>query len=172
MKNSDRMTESVFKKNPDGEGWLYFPNGIFSKGRVIKNIKTKEKIFNFRKNMDMYGKILGLLIFIISVKLDNLFIIAVYLLGLFLVEYFVIKELPVSNHKLKLSEVMSVIAKDLPSWFYKILYALSGILLALSISLPFIFKELHSVLLLVSLFGFGISVIGFIIGANLKKLIA
>ena len=172
MKNSDRMTESVFKKNPDGEGWLYFPNGIFSKGRVIKNIETKEKIFNFRKNMDKYGKILGLIIFIISVKLDNLFLIAVYLLGLFVLEYFVIKELPVSNHKLKLTEVMSVIAEGLPSWFYKFIYALSGILLALSISLPFMFKELFSVLILISLFGFGISVIGFIIGAKLKNIMA
>ena len=98
--------------------------------------------------MDKYGKILGLIIFIISVKLDNLFLIAVYLLGLFVLEYFVIKELPVSNHKLKLTEVMSVIAEGLPSWFYKFIYALSGILLALSISLPFMFKELFSVIII------------------------
>jgi len=31
----DSMAEAAFKENPDGEGWLYYPNGILSKGCIV-----------------------------------------------------------------------------------------------------------------------------------------
>jgi hypothetical protein len=123
------LADGAFKENPDGEGWLYYPNGIISKGRLVASEETKKKLHNFQKRMYMFGLPFGA-IYGLSLDLDNVnyysFLVpAVILLLVIIRQQFLIKNLPVSTIKLGYKESVSAGLKGLPVWYIYLLYVLS-----------------------------------------------
>jgi hypothetical protein len=167
----DSLAESSFKENPEGEGWLYYPNGILSKGRIVKNTLYKEKLFKFQKRMYMVflpsGVLYGLSIDTASFNLYSLlfplFIIAVT----FLRQYWLTKDLPISKIKLKYKEATTKAVKGLPSWYLYLLFISSVLVIIFGLFSPLIFNKPYSetVFLTTSFLGMGITgmVLGFLV---------
>ena len=174
MKYFDAIAESAFKQNPDGEGWLYYPNGAFGKGRIVNDIETKKKLFKFHKNLYMFGLPIGALLGFSFVgdftEVSNRFILGVFLLGIFLLQYLKVKNLAISNHKLKFKEAASVGLQGLPKWYHKLLYTFSGLAIVLGMSMPIIFNKSYNEIMPIILISLGIGVLAFVIAVMVQKL--
>lgn len=150
----DTITEIAFKKGDNGET-IYFPNGIFSKGRLVENPERKEKLFKYHKRLNkyflpfsvLYGVLIGLSG---ETSLTGFMPIIIIAILIFIRQRILIKGLPVHNQKLTLKETSSSASKAFhPAiLILMIVNGLAAILLSLSI--PFILdKPLNEILSLV-----------------------
>ncbi len=142
------IAESAFKENPNGEGWLYYPNGILSKGRLVIDPEYKDKLFKFQKRMYMFILPLGIL-YGLALDLSNLALSDFYLLGIllspvYLRQYFLVKKLPKSNIKLKAKEAFSTASKGFSNYYFYFMYFSSIFLIAMGLSTPLLFNKTYS----------------------------
>ena len=172
MKYFNSIAESAFKNNPNGEGWLFYTNGILSKGRVVTDIDTKEKLFKFQKKIYIYGLSSFCLLGLICdfSKMSHFFILALLFLGLLLLQYLKIRNLPISNHKLKFKEAAAVGLQGLPNWYHKLLYIFSATSIVLGLSLPIIFSKPYSEVMPLTLISLGIGILAFVTAVMVQKL--
>lgn len=168
MKYFESLAESAFKENPDGEGWLYYPNGILSKGRIVTNKLYKEKLFKFQKRMYMFLLPLGIL-YGLSIDTKNfdvyslllpLFIITI----IFLKQYWLTKDLPISRVKLKYREATTKAAKGLPKWYFYLLFISSILVIAFGLFSPLIFNKPYSETIFLTSAFLGMGIIGITLG--------
>jgi len=169
----DSLADSAFKKNPQGEGWLYYPDGILSKGRIVVDKDYKEKLFRFQKRMYMYLFPLGIFYGLgLGVDIFNIYHIVpvIGLLSLvYIRQYYLIKDLPKSDVKLKYKEATAIALKGLPKFYFYLLYILSGCMIVMGLCAPVIFNKPYSELINIILILFGTGVVGLILGVFLQK---
>jgi len=169
----NNLANSAFKDNPNGEGWLYYPNGILSKGRIVLDIKYKEKLFNFQKYIYMLGIPLGV-IYGLSIDFDRITIYTlfpplVFIVVFYSIQYLLIKNLEVSNVKLKYKEATSKAMQGLPSWYCYLLYSSSLLIIIIGLSIPLIFNKTYSEVLNLILLTVGMGVVGMVVGRLVQK---
>lgn len=142
------MAASAFKNNPDGEGWLYYPNGSFSKGRLVTDSLYKEKLFKFQQRIYMFllpvGLLYGLSLDLDNLNLSSLYPIIIVLAPIYLRQYFLIKNLPKSNIKLKPKEAITTAANGLPKYYFYLFHFSSTGLIIIGLSTPFLFNKTYS----------------------------
>lgn len=128
------IADAAFKENPEGEGWLYYPNGIISKGRIVPDVETRIKLHNFQKRLYMFGISLGVLYgLFIDIKNLDIYSFVIPSISIALVlwrQHFLVKDLSVSAVKLGYKESVSTAIKGLPSWYIYLLYTSSLFILA------------------------------------------
>jgi len=127
------LADAAFKENPKEKGWLYYPNGILSKGRIVRDSETKEKLHNFQKRMYMFG-IPVFILFGLGMDIQNIGIIdfilpALFCISIFLRQRFLIKGLEKSKVKLGYKESVNTGFRGLPIWYAYLLFASSVYLL-------------------------------------------
>ncbi len=168
------IAEAAFKDNPDGQGWLYYPNGIFSKGHIVTDAAYKNKLFKFQKRVYMFLIPLGF-IYGLGLDLDNIDIydfvpIAIILAFIYLRQFYLTRNLPRCNIKLKYNEATGVAARGLPTYYFYALYISSFCVIAISLSTPLLFNKPYSETLDLTLILLGLGVFGLIFGLYLHKL--
>ena len=169
------IAESAFKENPDGEGWLYYPNGVLGKGYLVIDPVYKEKLFNFQKRMYMFiipfGILYGLSIDTSNIEVSDFYLLAIIFIPIYLRQYFLVKKLPKSNVKLKASEIMSRYKGFLfsRSYFY-LMYFISAILISLGLSTPLLFNKPYSEVMDLTLIQVGCGLFFLVVTLILHKL--
>jgi len=139
------LADASFKNNPEGEGWLYYPNGILSKGRVVKDEATKGKLFKFQKSMFMLLLPLGFfygLIFVLTDMGGPALILPVIVLAVaYLWLHMQIKDLPKSKVKLKYKESTAKAMRGLPDWYSRFLFIISALVIILAVIMMILSNE-------------------------------
>lgn len=139
------LAEASFKKNPDGKGWLYYPNGIFGKGRVVKDERTRRILFKFQKRMYMFflpvAIFYGLFMGFTSVSWQTLMPFAILIFITYLWLHILIRGLPKSQVKLKYRESTAKSMRGLPIWYSKALIIFSSFVLGFGLITPVIFDK-------------------------------
>lgn len=142
------IAESAFKENPNGEGWLYYPNGILSKGHLVIDPEYKEKLFKFQKRMFMFilplGFIYGLALDFTNLALSDFYLLVILLIPVYLRQYFLIKKLPKSNVKLKAKEAIATASKGFSNYYFYFMYFSSVFLIVIGVSAPLLFNKPYS----------------------------
>ena len=142
------IAESAFKENPNGDGWLYYPNGVLSKGRLVTDPEYKNKLFKFQKRMYMYilplSVLYGLSLDLSNIALSDFYLLAILLTPVYLRQYFLVKKLPKSNTKLKAKEAITTASKGLSSYYFYFMYFASVFLIAMGLSTPLLFNKPYS----------------------------
>ena len=169
----EHLANAAFKDNPEGNGWLYYPNGMLSKGRVVTDKQYKDKLFKFQKHMYMFlmpsGVIYGLFLSRTEFYFYNLIPIVIILTPIYIRQYLLIRDLSKCNIKLKYNEATSEAVKGLPTWSIYVLYISASMLIAIGFCSPWFFnKPLSEVIeLALMLIGFGIA--GILLGLFVHK---
>lgn len=170
----DSIAESAFKDNPEGEGWLYYPNGIFSKGHIVTDETYKNKLFKFHKRVYMIliplGFIYGLGLDFDNFSIYDLVPVGIILAFVYLRQYFLTRNLPRCNIKLKYKEATGVAARGLSKYYFYSLYIASFCVIGISLSTPLIFDKPYSETLELTLMLLGLGVFGLVMGVYLHKL--
>jgi len=170
----DSLAESAFKKNPDGEGWLYYPNGMLSKGRVVLDEEYKEKLFKFQKRIFMFLLPLGILygfgLGVDDFELSSLVPPVVILILVYFRQYILIRNLPKSDVKLKYKEATGKAAQGLPNWYFYSMYVLSASLIIMALFSPQIFNKPYSEVTDLMLMFLGMGVVGLLLALFLHKI--
>jgi len=142
------IAESAFKENPDGEGWLYYPNGIFSKGHLVVEPTYKDKLLKFQKRMYMFifpmSFLYGLALDYSNLALSDFYLLAILLVPIYLRQHFLVKNLPKSNVKLKAKEAVTAASKGFTSYYFYFMYFSSAFLIATGLSTPLLFNKPYS----------------------------
>ena len=111
----DKITEAAFNEGKNGET-IYFPNGIFGKGRLVEDPTQKAKLFKFHKRLHkyllplciIYGLLLGLGG---EVTLDGFIPIIIILIFVVVRQRVLIKGLTIIDDKLTFKEVTTTVSK-------------------------------------------------------------
>jgi len=143
------IAQSAFKENPNGDGWLYYPNGVLSKGRLVTDPEYKDKLFKFQKRMYMYilplSVVYGLSLDLSNIALSDFYLLAVLLMPVYLRQYFLIRKLQKSNVKLKAKEAITASKGFLFSkYYFYLMYSCSAFLIAMGLSTPLLFDKPYS----------------------------
>ncbi len=173
MKYFKNIAESVFKLKSGVEVWLYYSNGILSKGRVVTDTKTKEKLFKFQRNIVMFGlpivMIFGLFFSGNIYKLSSLLVLGLPVLFFLLCQHLAVKNLSVSNHKLNYKEATSITLQGVPNRYHKFLYFLARIIIVFGTSITIIFNKPFSELIFLTSMMLVIGVAIFITASVMQK---
>ena len=144
----DKLTESAFKQSKTGES-IYFPNGVLGKGRLVKDVLKKDKLFKFHKRLNKYlvpfGVLYGMLIGLGGgLSMDSILPILIIGIIVFIRQRYLIWGLPIHDERLTLGEATTSVSKA----FHPALLVVMGVngilLILLSLSLPFILEESYS----------------------------
>ncbi len=168
------IAESAFKENPDGEGWLYYPNGILSKGHIVTDPSYKEKLFKFQKRMYMFlipfSILYGLSLDLENLELASLYPLVIIMMPVYLRQYFLVRKLPKSEVKLKFKEGIETASKKLPKSYFYFLYISAAVLIALGLSTPLLFDKPYSEVKDLVLMLSGMGLFFFVVTIFLQKL--
>ena len=142
------IAESAFKENPNGEGWLYYPNGVLSKGHLVVDPAYKDKLFKFQKRMYMFilplGVLYGLALDLSNIALSDFYLLIILLIPIYLRQHFLVRKLPKSNVKLKAKEAITTATKGFSSYYFYFMYFSSVFLIAIGLSSPLLFNKPYS----------------------------
>ncbi|MCW8830227.1 MAG: hypothetical protein OQK32_01785 [Gammaproteobacteria bacterium] len=167
------LANSAFKSNPEGGGWLYYPNGILSKGRIVTDKQHKDKLFNFQKHMYMFlmplGVIYGIFLSRTDFNLYDLIPIVIILAPIYLRQYWLIRNLPKCNIKLKYNEATSEAVKGLPMWVIYVSYTSSAMLITIGFCSPWFFNKPISEVIELALMLIGFGMAGILLGLIAHK---
>jgi hypothetical protein len=112
----DNLAETAFRKNHDGSD-IYFPSGVFGKGRIVRDAARQKKLFNYHKRICKYGIPLASLYgLVFGVSGGHLIFIGVVLGLIFARQRYLIAGLPVYSEKPTLTEVAARGAKAFHPW--------------------------------------------------------
>lgn len=171
----DTLVNIEFQKSPDGNGWIYYPNGWLGKGRIIIDKSVKENFYKYQKKTHIFAVLLFLyLVLFFSINTTSILTISAIVIVFYTHQYFVIKNLPKSsvkfNHKKAIAQKLSVF----PNWLLYFMYINSILLLILGIFSPTYlnkpFAEIYEYFLLFTGFGlFGV-IITFVIHKSKKNI--
>jgi len=140
----DKVTEAVFKTNENGET-IYYPNGVFGKGRIVPTPEVKEKLFKYQKRVNkyfgtvavIYGMLLGLSS---NISFESIFPIIFVYLFIFIRQRFLIRNLIVYRRQSvkEVSTTMSKVYKPSTLTFFMVN---SICLISISFVIPFLFEQ-------------------------------
>ncbi len=170
----DKIAETSFKEGDNGET-IYFPNGIFGKGRLIKDPNQKTKLFKFHKRINKY---LIPLVILYGIPLglvgENLLkgIVPILIIGviIFIRQRFLMRGLQIYDKKLSFKEATSSVAKAYHPTLI-ILMLISGvILILLALSLPLVIEKPIDEILSLVLIPLLTGILSFGVGLYLYKI--
>lgn len=165
MKLFDAMVENSFKKTEDGLD-LFYPNGIFGKGKIIPNQDEKDKVIKFLKKYYIIGS--ALLLFTVFIKIYFLTALAFVSLTIYYYKESnrITKSYAVSSIKLSAHETMKKASKNYGKGIIIFGIILGILLISLGILSLFLLNSGLNPLDSVVFFSFG----GFILFMYLKML--
>lgn len=169
----EAIGESAFKENPDGEGWIYYPNGIFSTGRLVTSEDKRKKLAKFHRRSTSTLMFLGALYgfqldFSDFTMFDAIFPIAL-LLSFFTWQYLLVSKLPKSDIKLKYKEASKTAFKGLPQWYSTFMFIVSGLCILLGTIIPLTLDKSFSETYELSLIAVGTGLVGVIAALLVRK---
>ena len=92
------IAEQIFKKDPRNNQWLYYFNGRFSKGRIVDDTETKNKLLKFNKRIYISSIFLGLLFgFAGKIDIYTIVLFFVFIIFVMLRHHFLTRGLPNSD---------------------------------------------------------------------------
>lgn len=120
MKYFNALADAAFKDDPEGDGWLFYPNGVIGKGRIVEEDEVKAKLHRFMVRFYVSGFLLILPLAFLVFAMDNFFIPVVLISAWSLIAYlrlgYLVKDLPKSPVRLKYMEALSKSFRGLPRW--------------------------------------------------------
>lgn len=168
------IAEAAFKDNPEGDGWLYYPSGIFRKGYLVTDINYKEKLFKHQKRVYIFlisfGFLYGISLDIDNLSLSNLIPIIIVLMPIYIRQYFLIRKLPKSNIKLKYKEASQKVSKGFSIYYVYFLYFSSAWLTVTALVTPILFDKPFSEVKGLAYMLFGFAFLSLILALHLHKL--
>jgi hypothetical protein len=142
------IAESAFKENPNGEGWLYYPNGVIGKGYLVTDLPYKDKLFKFQKRVYMFilplGFLYGLALDFSNIALSDFYLLIILLTPVYIRQYLLVKKLPRSNVKLKAKEAIATASRGFSSYYFYFMYFSSAFLISIGLSAPLLFNKPYS----------------------------
>ena len=102
-------------------------------------------------------------------NLYNFIPLVIILVPIFLRQYFLVRNLPKSNIKLKYNEATSEAVKGLPMWYFYGLYTLSGISIVIGLTSPWFFNKPLSEIMELALMFIGMGIASLLLGLFLHK---
>ena len=150
----DKLTESAFKEGDNGET-IYFPNGVFGRGRLIHDPTRKAQLFKYHKRLNkyliplsvLYGMLLGL-----GGGLSVNGVMPLIITGIIVLirQRYLMRGLPVLNEKLSVKEATAATSRNFHPALLLFMIGNGVFLVLLSLTIPFILdKPLNEIISLV-----------------------
>ena len=159
----DRIAQTQIRENPNGEGWVYFPLGLFgpAKARIVINERRKRVLLAYRKYSFVVLAILGILYGIYfsnhGFEFEQIVELIIFVLLIVMVEYALIRKLTKTDIALTQHERMLILTRGKSEISQYIQICLFSIIIMIGIFSPLISEkpssEVYEFVLLATLLG-------------------